>query len=88
MPVVTYSEDLTLHLNGDDVYLFHPPNAHSDSDTVAYFKKANVVNMGDLYYSNNWPRIDLPSNGTMNGMIAALDQTLKVVNAVYRLDRS
>ena len=81
LPVVTYSNDITLHLNGEDVYIFHPANAHSDSDSIVYFPKANVLNTGDIYYSNNWPLIDLPSKGTLNGVIAGVDRALKLVNA-------
>ena len=81
LPAVVYKDDLTLHLNGEDVYIFHPANAHSDSDSMVYFAKANVLNTGDIYYSNNWPLIDLPSKGSVNGVIAGLDRALKIVNA-------
>jgi glyoxylase-like metal-dependent hydrolase (beta-lactamase superfamily II) len=81
LPSVTYKDDLTLHLNGEDIYIFHPANAHSDSDSMVYFAKANVLNTGDIYYSNNWPLIDLPSKGSVNGVIAGLDRALKIVNA-------
>ena len=81
LPAVTYTDSVTLHLNGEDIYIFHPANAHSDSDSMAYFPKANVLNTGDIYYSNNWPLIDLPSNGSVNGVIAGLDRALKIVNA-------
>jgi cyclase len=80
LPSVTYPDDITLHLNGEDIYIFHPANAHSDSDSMVYFPKANVLNTGDIYYSNNWPLIDLPSKGSVNGVIAGLDRALKIVN--------
>jgi glyoxylase-like metal-dependent hydrolase (beta-lactamase superfamily II) len=81
LPAVTYKDDLTLHVNGEDIYIFHPANAHSDSDSVVFFPKADVITLGDIYYSNNWPLIDLPSKGSINGDIAALDRALKLVNA-------
>ncbi len=80
LPAVTYTDSLTLHLNGEDIYIFHPANAHSDSDSIVYFPKANVLNTGDIYYSNNWPLIDLPSGGSINGVIAGLERALKIVN--------
>lgn len=80
LPAVTYSTELTLHLNGEDVYVFHPANAHSDSDSMVYFPKSNVLSTGDIYYSNNWPLVDLPSNGSVNGVIGGLDWALKIVN--------
>src|SRR5260370_20006474 len=47
---------------------------------MVYFAKANVLNIGNIYYSNNWPLIDLPSKGSINGVIAGLDRALKLVN--------
>jgi len=81
LPTVTYNDEMTLHVNGEDIYIFHPANAHSDSDSMVYFPKSNVLTTGDIYYSNNWPLIDLPSKGTVNGVIAAADRALKIVNA-------
>jgi cyclase len=80
LPSVTYTDDLTLHVNGEDIYIFHPANAHSDSDSMVYFPRANVLSTGDIYYSNNWPLIDLPTKGSVNGVIAAVDRALKIVN--------
>jgi cyclase len=79
LPVVTYSDSLTLHFNGDDIYLFHPDAAHSDSDSVVYFRGVNVLQTGDLYYSNNFPFIDLESKGSVNGVIVAVERMLKLV---------
>src|SRR6266852_8608030 len=85
LPTVTYNDEMTLHVNGEDIYIFHPANAHSDSDSMVYFPKSNVLTTGDIYYSNNWPLIDLPSKGTVNGVIAAVDRALKIVNANTRV---
>ena len=81
LPVVTYNDEMTLHFNGEDIYIFHPANAHSDSDSMVYFPKSNVLVTGDVYYSNNWPLIDLLSKGTINGVVAAADRALKLMNA-------
>jgi len=80
LPTVTYGDNMSLHFNGDEIYLFHPENAHSDSDSVVYFRGANVLQTGDLYYSNNYPFIDLETKGSVNGIIAAVDRMLKLVN--------
>lgn len=80
LPQVTFPDSLTLHLNGNDIYIFHPDPAHSDSDSVVYFRQANVLQTGDLYYSNNYPFIDVESKGSVTGVIAAMDRILKIVN--------
>jgi len=48
---------------------------------MVYFPKSNVLVTGDVYYSNNWPLIDLLSKGTINGVVAAADRALKLMNA-------
>lgn len=80
LPAVTYTDSITLHFSGEEIYIFHQDSAHSDSDSVVYFRRANVLQTGDLYYPNNYPFIDLQSNGTINGMIAAVDRALKIVD--------
>ena len=47
LPVLTFTEDVTLHLNGDEVHVIHVPAAHTDGDSIVHFKKANVIHTGD-----------------------------------------
>ena len=47
LPVVTFTDDVTLHLNGDDVHVIHVAPAHTDGDSIVHFKKANVIHTGD-----------------------------------------
>jgi len=79
LPVVTYDDSVTFHLNGDDIVCFHVPNAHTDGDAIVQFRKANVVHMGDCLFTIGYPRIDASSGGSINGMIAACDRMLGIV---------
>ncbi len=54
--------------------------AHTDGDTVVHFKKANVVHMGDCFFNGMYPFIDLSSGGSIDGVIAAADKVLGVVD--------
>jgi len=45
LPVVTFASDLTFHLNGDEVYVFHAPRAHTDGDAIVHFRRSNVIHM-------------------------------------------
>ncbi|MEO0982254.1 MAG: MBL fold metallo-hydrolase [Pseudomonadota bacterium] len=72
-PVVTYNQDVALHLNGQTIQVFHVPDAHTDGDSIVFFKEANVVHMGDVMFSGFFPFIDVSSGGTTKGYIAALD---------------
>ena len=80
LPVVTYTESMTFHVNGDTTQLFHVGNAHTDGDAVVHFQKANVIHTGDVVFNGLYPFIDLSSNGSINGMIAAVEQILAVTN--------
>jgi cyclase len=81
LPVVTYHDGLSLHLNGDEIRTYHMHDAHTDGDSIVIWKKANVVHMGDLYFNKvTLPFIDLNSGGNAKGMLAAIDKTLTLIN--------
>jgi cyclase len=80
LPVVTFTEDITLHLNGDDVQIFHVNPAHTDGDAIIYFTKANIVHMGDVFFWGSYPFIDISSGGSINGLVAAVDRVLPMLN--------
>ena len=80
LPIVTFAQDVTLHLNGDDVHVFHVPPAHTDGDVVVQFTKANVVHTGDLFVIPGYPFVDLDSGGNFEGFIGAADAILAVCN--------
>lgn len=80
LPVVTFSEDITFHLNGDSVRATHVPHAHTDGDSFIYFKKANVIHAGDLFFNGFYPFIDVTHGGTLKGMINAVDRVLALVD--------
>ncbi len=80
LPVVTFSESVTFHLNGETIYAFHVPAAHTDGDAVIYFRKDNVIHGGDAFFNGIYPFIDVGSGGSVDGVIAAADRMLSVSN--------
>ena len=80
LPVVTFTDAVTFHLNGDEIHAFHVPPAHTDGDAVVWFKRANVVHMGDLYFNGRYPFIDVDSGGDIEGVIGAANKVLSVIN--------
>jgi glyoxylase-like metal-dependent hydrolase (beta-lactamase superfamily II) len=66
----------SLYLNGDGVQMFHQPAAHSDADTIVFFRRADVVVAGDLLDLRHFPVIDLENGGTIDGEIAALNRLI------------
>jgi len=85
LPIVTFTADVTFHLNGEDVHVFHVPNAHTDGDAVVHFRRANAIHAGDVYFAGRFPFIDLSSGGSIDGLIAAVDRVLEFADARTRI---
>src|SRR5579871_5621564 len=77
LPVVTFTDDVTLHLNGDEVHVIHVAPAHTDGDSIVHFKKTNVIHTGDTVTAS-YPIVDIDSGGQFEGFIAAADKILSL----------
>ena len=77
LPVVTFADGVTLHLNGDTLHVVHVANAHTDGDALVHWQKADVLHMGDTFFFKvTLPLIDLSSGGSIDGLIAAANKAL------------
>jgi cyclase len=76
LPVVTFTDAVTFHFNGEEIHGFHVPPAHTDGDSVVHFRKANVLHGGDTFFNGIYPFIDLSSGGSVAGVIGAADRML------------
>ncbi len=85
LPVVTFGEGVTFHLNGDEIRVFHVDPAHTDGDSVIHFKHANVFHLGDLFFNGSYPFIDLDSGGSLTGILAGIDGVLAIANDESRI---
>lgn len=81
LPVVTFNDSVTFHVNGDDLVAFHIPPAHTDGDVVIHFTKADVVHMGDTFFATGYPFVDVSSGGNVNGVIGGADRVLAMCGA-------
>jgi len=79
LPVITYGKDVTFHLNGDTIRAIYVGPAHTDGDSIVYFKKANVVHMGDVFFQSGYPFVDLSSGGSVRGVVKAVDRALELI---------
>ncbi|MGX5175525.1 MBL fold metallo-hydrolase [Aliikangiella sp. IMCC44653] len=80
LPVITFAQEMSFHLNGDEAHLFHVSHAHTDGDAVIHFKKANVIHTGDTFFNGLFPYIDADSGGSLDGYIAAQNKILAIAN--------
>jgi len=86
LPVVTFDDGVTLHLNGDTLHAIHVHNAHTDGDSLVHWQKANVLHMGDTFFHrDSFPFIDLSSGGSIDGVIAAAAKGVEMSNAATRI---
>ena len=86
LPVVTYADGVTVHLNGDTLHVIHVAHAHTDGDSLVHWQKANVLHMGDTFFHKmTFPFIDLNSGGSIDGAIAAADKGLELAGPETRI---
>ena len=71
LPVITFSDEVTFHVNGLEAFVFHVENAHTDGDAAIEFRGANVIHAGDVFFSYVFPYIDLDNGGSVAGFLAA-----------------
>jgi glyoxylase-like metal-dependent hydrolase (beta-lactamase superfamily II) len=80
LPVVTFSTDITFHINGDTLRAFHVSNAHTDGDSVIHLQDANVIHAGDIFFNGFYPFVDVDHGGTVKGVIRGADDILALAD--------
>lgn len=80
LPLVTYAETMTMHINGNDIMLVHYPAGHTDGDSVVYFMQDNVVHMGDLFFNSFFPFVDIASGGNVVSYANNVARVLSRIN--------
>lgn len=81
LPVLTFQDKVSIHLNGEEIRAIHIPSGHTDGDAIIYFTTSNVVHMGDNFVTYGFPFVDLRSGGSVKGLIAAIDRVVKELPA-------
>ncbi len=86
LPSITYHEGINIHFNGDNLQLLHMGPGHTDGDSVVLWQDKSVVHMGDLFFKDTFPYIDLKAGGSVKGyrnnvaaMIRKIDDKTKVI---------
>lgn len=74
-----FTPDFDIYLNDEGIAIYHMPNAHTDGDSIVFFRRSDVVSLGDLLVQGQYPDIDVFAGGSVNGFIDALNLTLELV---------
>ncbi len=85
LPIFTYTETMSLHINGEEVRAVHYPGGHTDGDTVVFFVNSNVVHLGDDFFVSRFPFVDLDSGGGVQGLINNIGQLIAQIPADAKL---
>jgi cyclase len=86
LPIVTWHDGLSLHLNGEEVRTRHMHNGHTDGDSIVVWTKANIIHTGDLFVNKvTLPFIDISSGGSAMGLLHAAEMTVKLTNAQTKI---
>jgi len=76
-PQDTYFVDSKdLFVNGEAVQVFHQPAAHSDGDSLIFFRRSDVVSTGEIFVPDRYPVIDVAKGGSINGVVNSLNRIL------------
>jgi cyclase len=81
LPIVTFNDRATVHLNGEDIRAIHFPAGHTDGDAVIFFTQSNVIHMGDDFVTYGFPFVDTANGGSVSGMIAGVEKVLATAPA-------
>ena len=74
LPTLIYDKQMTLHLGAETITLKYIPNVHTSGDSLVMFKKANVIQTGDMYFNGFYPFIDVQFGGSIDNMISFYDE--------------
>jgi len=80
LPVITFSDSLTLFFNNEIVNIFHFEKAHTNSDLIIHFEKSDIFHLGDIFVRYGIPFIDVPNGGSFDGMISACEYIIENSN--------
>jgi len=85
LPVFTYDQSITIHINDEEIRAVHYPNGHTDGDSVIFFIKANVVHLGDDFFVGRFPFVDLDNGGSVSGLTKNIGDILAKLPADVKI---
>jgi glyoxylase-like metal-dependent hydrolase (beta-lactamase superfamily II) len=86
LPTESYPKDFKQYFNGEGILLIHQKAAHSDGDTIVHFRGSDVISAGDTLSTVSYPVFDMAKGGSINGMIASLNNLLDLAIAEYQTE--
>lgn len=85
LPVITFDDSASVHINGEEVRLIHLGPGHTDGDSIIHFTKSGVFHMGDQFFNGRFPFVDLGSGGDVAGLLKNIETALPKIPADARI---
>jgi cyclase len=83
-PTSTFvGDDKKMFFNGEGIHILHQRSAHTDGDSIVFFRRSDVISTGDIFTTTSYPVIDLAAGGSINGIIDGLNHILDLIIPVY-----
>jgi len=84
LPTSTFLGDSKkLFFNGEGIEINHQAAAHTDGDSIVFFRRSDVISSGDVFTTNSYPMIDLAAGGSIQGVIDGLNRLVDMIIPVY-----
>jgi glyoxylase-like metal-dependent hydrolase (beta-lactamase superfamily II) len=81
-----FGDKKELYYDGEGIEIIHMPAAHTDSDSIVFFRRSDVISSGDVFVTTSYPVIDIPGGGSYAGIVKALDRLVDIIIPVYGQD--
>ncbi|HEV3331525.1 MAG TPA: MBL fold metallo-hydrolase [Bryobacteraceae bacterium] len=79
LPTDTYiTDEKSMFFNGEGIQLIHQPAAHTDGDSIVFFRRSDVVSAGDIFVPSSYPIIDLQRGGSIQGILNGLNRLIEM----------
>ena len=85
LPTITYNDRVRLHFNGEEIDIVHLPRGHTDGDSLVWFKGSAVAHLGDHFFNGRFPFVDVPSGGSVDGLLDNLRRAIDMLPADTRI---
>ncbi len=85
LPVITFNDNVTFRLNGEQIRAVHYKNSHTDGDSVIHFVNADVIHTGDIWFNGFYPFIDVSTGGSIDGLISSVKTLIDLVGDNTRI---
>lgn len=80
-PKLTFDAEMQIHINGETIQLIHVDKAHTDGDALIYFTENNILHMGDCFFKDRFPFVDVALGGSPDGVMDAVSAALMLCDA-------